>query len=194
MRDWGRKEINGEKEIILQQRMSWSLYSSLVGDIRCQCCVSKVVRWVCHRCRQCAVCVWCRRGDIVMIMWHSYTPPCSEKERSRGGGFWLWVLGRFLPPACPPAHGPPPIPTSAPLLLCHGSAHDTCPQGRPRVARPSKARTKNIGRKEYRESRRKHVDQPDGSGQEYWRIEWTHQITCRLEISVLIMGLDMIGW
>ena len=64
----------------------------------------------------------------------------------------------------------------------------------PGVARPSKARTKNIGRKEHRESRRKHVDRSDGSGREYQRIERTHQITCRLEISVLITGLDMIGW
>ena len=50
---------------------------------------------------------------------------------------------------------------------CHGSICDTYPQGRPRVARPSEARTKNIGRKECQESRRKHVDQSDGSGQEY---------------------------
>ena len=76
---------------------------------------------------------------------------------------------------------------------CHGSARDACPQGRPGVARPSDTSVKNIGRKEYRESRRKHVDRSDGSGQEYWRIGRTHQITCRLEISVLIAGLDMIG-
>ena len=54
-----------------------------------------------------------------------------------------------------------------PVEECHGSVRDTCPQGRPRVARPAKARTKNIGRKECRESRRKHVDQSDGSGREY---------------------------
>ena len=76
---------------------------------------------------------------------------------------------------------------------CHRSVHDACPQGRPGFARSSKARMKNIGRKECRESRRKHVDWSDGSGQEYWRIRQTHQITCRLEISMLIMGLDMIG-
>ena len=77
---------------------------------------------------------------------------------------------------------------------CHGSVRDACPQGRPGFARSSKARTKNIGRKECQESRRKHVDRSDGSGQEYWRIRQTHQIMCRLEISMLIMGLDMIGW
>ena len=77
--------------------------------------------------------------------------------------------------------------------LCHGSVCDACPQGRPGVTRSSKARTKNIGGKECQESRRKHVDRLDGSGREYWRIGRTHQITCRLEISVLIVGLDMIG-
>ena len=77
--------------------------------------------------------------------------------------------------------------------MCHGSVRDACLQGRPRVARPSDMSTKNIGRKECRESRRKHVDRPDGSGREYRRIGRTHQITCRLEISVLITGLDMIG-
>ena len=76
---------------------------------------------------------------------------------------------------------------------CHGSDRDACPQGRPGVARPSDTSMKNIGRKECRESRRKHVDQSDGSGREYWRIGRTHQITCHLEISVLITGLDMIG-
>ena len=76
---------------------------------------------------------------------------------------------------------------------CHGSDRDACPQGRPGVARPSNMNVKNIGRKECRESRRKHVDRSDGSGREYWRIGRTHQITCRLEISVLIAGLDMIG-
>ena len=76
---------------------------------------------------------------------------------------------------------------------CHGSDRDVCPQGQPGVARPSDTSAKNIGRKECRESRRKHVDRSDGSGQEYWRIGRTHQITCRLEISVLITGLDMIG-
>ena len=78
--------------------------------------------------------------------------------------------------------------------LCHGSVRDACLQGWPRVARPSKARTKNIGRKECWESQRKYVDRSDGSGREYWRIGRTHQITCHLEISVLITGLDMIGW
>ena len=34
--------------MVLQQHTLWSLYSSLVGDIRCQCCMSKVVRWVCR--------------------------------------------------------------------------------------------------------------------------------------------------
>ena len=77
--------------------------------------------------------------------------------------------------------------------ICHGFARDACPQGRPGVARPSDTSAKNIGRKECRESRRKHVDRSDGSGREYWRIGRTYQITCRLEISVLITGLDMIG-
>ena len=76
---------------------------------------------------------------------------------------------------------------------CHSSARDACPQGRPGVARPSDTSAKNIGRKEYRESRRKHVDRSDGDGREYWRIGRTHQITCHSEISVLIAGLDMIG-
>ena len=78
-------------------------------------------------------------------------------------------------------------------LDCHGSGRDACPQGRPGVARPSDTSAKNIGRKECRESRRKHMDRSDGSGREYRRIGRTHQITCRLEISVLIAGLDMIG-
>ena len=77
--------------------------------------------------------------------------------------------------------------------ICHGSGCDAFPQGRPGVARPSDTSTKNIGRKECRESRRKHVDRSDGDGREYQRIRQTHQITCRLEISVLITGLDMIG-
>ena len=77
---------------------------------------------------------------------------------------------------------------------CHGLVHDAYLQGQPGVARPSKARTKNIGREESWRSWRKHLDRLDGGGWEYWRIEWTHQITCRLEISVLIMRLDMIGW
>ena len=77
--------------------------------------------------------------------------------------------------------------------MCHRSIRDACPQGRPGVARPSKVRTKNIGEAECQESQRKHVDQPDGSGREYYRIGWTHQIMCHLEISVLITGLDMIG-
>ena len=76
---------------------------------------------------------------------------------------------------------------------CHGSARDARPQGQPGVARPSDTSAKNIGRKERRESRRKYVDRSDGSGREYWTIGRTHQITCRLEISVLITGLDMIG-
>ena len=63
---------------------------------------------------------------------------------------------------------------------CHGSYRDACPQGRPGVARPSDTSTKNIGREECRESRRKHVDRSDGSSREYWRIGRTHQITCRL--------------
>ena len=50
---------------------------------------------------------------------------------------------------------------------CHGSDRDACLQGRPGVARPSTARTKNIGRKECQESQRKHVDRLDGSGREY---------------------------
>ena len=37
-------------------------------------------------------------------------------------------------------------------FVCHGSICDTCPQGRPRVARPSKVRMKNIGREESRGS------------------------------------------
>ena len=76
---------------------------------------------------------------------------------------------------------------------CHGSGRDACPQGQPGVARPSDTSAENIGGKECRESRRKHMDRSDGSGREYWRIGRTHQITCRLEISMLIMGLDMIG-
>ena len=76
---------------------------------------------------------------------------------------------------------------------CHGSGRDACPQGRPGVARPSDTSAENIGGKECRESRRKNVDRSDGSGREYWRIGRTHQIMCRLEISVLIAGLDMIG-
>ena len=76
---------------------------------------------------------------------------------------------------------------------CHGSGRDACPQGRPGVARPSDTSAKNIGRKECRESRRKNMDRSDGSDREYRRIGRTHQITCRLEISVLITGLDMIG-
>ena len=78
-------------------------------------------------------------------------------------------------------------------IRCHGSGCDACLQGRPGVARPSDTSMKNIGREECRESRRKHVDRSDGSGREYWRIGRTHQITCCLEISVLITGLDMIG-
>ena len=81
----------------------------------------------------------------------------------------------------------------AAVRQCHGSVRDACPQGRPRVARPSKVRTKNIGKAKCRESQRKHMDWLDGSGREYYRIGWTHQIVCRLEISVLITGLDMIG-
>ena len=50
---------------------------------------------------------------------------------------------------------------------CHGSARDTCPQGRPGVARPSDTSAKNIGRKECRESQRKYVDRSDGSGREH---------------------------
>ena len=80
MRDRGRKESDGEKEIILQQCMSWSLYSSLVGSIRCQCCVLKVVQWVCHRCHWGAVCIRCHQGDIVVIVWHSYR--CHPLRRS----------------------------------------------------------------------------------------------------------------
>ena len=77
---------------------------------------------------------------------------------------------------------------------CHGSIRDACPQGWPGVAGPSEARTKNIGRKESQRSWRKNMDWSDGSGREYWRIGRTHQIMRRLEISVLIVGLDMIGW
>ena len=95
MRDRGRKESDGEKEIILQQCMSWSLYRSLVGSIRCQCCVSKVVRWVCHRCRQGAMCIRCRWGDVVVIVWRSYTPPHSEEECGRGGGILIVSFGPF---------------------------------------------------------------------------------------------------
>ena len=54
--------------------------------------------------------------------------------------------------------------------VCHGSICDAFPQGRPGFARPSKARTKNIGRAKCWESQRKHVDRLDGSGWEYWRI------------------------
>ena len=79
------------------------------------------------------------------------------------------------------------------LSICHGSGRDAYLQGRPGVARPSDTSAKNIGGKECRESRRKNVDRSDGSGREYWRIRWTHHITCRLEISMLITGLDMIG-
>ena len=50
---------------------------------------------------------------------------------------------------------------------CHGSDCDAYPQGRPGVARPSEVSTKNIGKEECRESRRKHVDQSDGGGQEH---------------------------
>ena len=50
---------------------------------------------------------------------------------------------------------------------CHSSDRDACPQGRPRVARPSDTSAKNIGRKECRESRRKYVDRSNGSGREY---------------------------
>ena len=50
-----------------------------------------------------------------------------------------------------------------------------------------------LAERKCRKSRRKHVDRSDGSGREYWRIGRTHQITCCLEISVLITGLDMIG-
>ena len=96
-----------------------------------------------------------------------------------------------------PAPAPPrfPIQPDAESLqaACHGSTRDACLQGQPGVARPSNTSAKNIGRKECRESRRKHVDRSDGSSREYWRIGRTHQITCRLEISVLITGLDMIG-
>ena len=53
------------------------------------------------------------------------------------------------------------------LVLCHGSDHDACLQGRPRVARPSNTSAENIGRKECRESQRKHMDRSDGSGREY---------------------------
>ena len=52
-------------------------------------------------------------------------------------------------------------------IKCHGSTCDACLQGWPRVTRSSKARMKNIGRKECRESQRKHVDWSDGSGREY---------------------------
>ena len=50
---------------------------------------------------------------------------------------------------------------------CHGSVRDACPQGWPGVARPSDTSAKNIGRKECRESRRKHVDRSDDSSREY---------------------------
>ena len=60
---------------------------------------------------------------------------------------------------------------------CHGSARDACPQGRPRVARPSDTSAKNIGRKERRESRRKHVDRSNGSDREYERTKGADQIT-----------------
>ena len=63
---------------------------------------------------------------------------------------------------------------------CHGSIRDACPQGQPGVARPSDMSAKNIGRKECRESRRKHVDRSDGSGREYRRIGRTHQIMSRI--------------
>ena len=49
-------------------------------------------------------------------------------------------------------------------MHCHGSLHDAYLQGRSGVKRPSKARTKNIGRKECRDSRRKNMDWLDGSG------------------------------
>ena len=61
--------------------------------------------------------------------------------------------------------------------VCHGSIRDASPQGRPGVARPSKVRTKDIGRKECQESQRKHVDRSDGSGRESWRNENADQIT-----------------
>ena len=61
----------------------------------------------------------------------------------------------------------PTIQTTKKLEQCHGSIRDACPQGRPGVARPSNTSAKNIGRKECRESRRKHVDRSDGSGREY---------------------------
>ena len=56
---------------------------------------------------------------------------------------------------------------SIPHPKCHGSVRDTCPQGRPGATRSPKVRTKNIGRKECRESRRKHADRSDGGNREY---------------------------
>ena len=74
-------------------------------------------------------------------------------------------------PRTPPTTPSPMTPTTPQRTpspaLCHRSICDASPQGRPGVARPSKARTKNIGGKECRESQRKHVDQSDGSGQEH---------------------------
>ena len=100
-----------------------------------------------------------------------------------------------LPPAMRTKGIYPSVNKAISLLerMCHGSVRDACLQGQPRVASPSKARTKNIGREECQESRRKHVDRLDDSGQGYQRIGRTHQITCRLEISVLITGLDMMA-
>ena len=60
-----------------------------------------------------------------------------------------------------------PAHISKPPIQCHGSDRDACLQGRSGVTRSSKARMKNIGRKECRECRRKHVDRSNGSGQEY---------------------------
>ena len=61
--------------------------------------------------------------------------------------------------------------------VCHGSICDAYLQGRPGVARPSKVRTKNIGRKECQESWRKYVDRSDGSSWESRRIGGAGQIT-----------------
>ena len=63
----------------------------------------------------------------------------KEPEQRYKTGDQVWLEGRNLWIDQPSVKLAP---------KCHGSVHDTYPQGRPGVARPSKARTKNIGRKE----------------------------------------------
>ena len=85
----------------------------------------------------------------------------SERPTGWFGGTTVSQLLRFVISGNVSSTAPVELSVRPP---CHSSDRDACPQGWPGVARPSNTSAKNIGREECRESRRKNVDQSNGSG------------------------------